>query len=112
MQCKFVVLTHGHSERPLSIETPPRDVNYLKEVFAGNGGVPIWLSFGFRSGTAVDCALDGEWPDSTPAEDCFFKDLAFDDVIVDDQGMKRSWVDLDLKCSSVCPRFCLGIIIS
>ena len=74
----------------MSIETLPRDVNYLKEVFAGNGGVPIWLSFGFRSGTAVDCALDGEWPDSTPAEDCFFKDLAFDDVILKDQGMRRS----------------------
>ena len=81
------VITYNIS---LSIETLPRDVNYLKEVFAGNGGVPIWLSFGFRSGTAVDCALDGEWPDSTPAEDCFFKDLAFDDVILKDQGIGRS----------------------
>ena len=74
----------------MSIKTLPRDVNYLKEIFAGNGGEPIWLNLGFRSGTAVDCALDGEWPDSTPAEDCFLKDLAFDDVIVNDQGMRRS----------------------
>ena len=63
-----------------------RDVNYLKEVFAEKGDEPIWLSFGFRSGSAVDCALGGRWPDSTPAEDCFLKDLAFDDVIGGDQG--------------------------
>ena len=70
----------------MPIELPPSDVNYLKEVFAENGGVPIWLNFGFRSGYAVDCALGGKWPNTKSEDDCFHKDLAFDDVIKGDQG--------------------------
>ena len=48
--------------------------------------MPIWLNFGFRSGDAVDCALGGVLPDTKKEDDCWFKDLAFDDVIKGDQG--------------------------
>ena len=65
----------------------PRDVNYLKDVLAEKGDLPIWLSFGFKSGVdAVDCALGGRLPDSSAAEECFGKGLIFDDVVDGKQG--------------------------